>query len=56
MIKAPTPEVVAFKKDKLISILSNLKVDTAKWDQKGVYKNSKVYKARNNYRGSYKRF
>jgi hypothetical protein len=53
MIEAP--EAVAFERDELVSMLSDLKADTAKWNQKGVYKDSKVYKARHNHGGSYKR-
>ena len=49
------PEAVAFERDELVSMLSDLKADTAKWNRKGAYKDSKVYKARHNHGGSYKR-
>jgi hypothetical protein len=45
----------AFEKDELVSMLSDLKADSAKWNNEGLYKESKVYKTRHNYGGSYKR-
>ena len=48
-------EAVGFERDELVSMLSDLKVDTATWNQKGAYKDSKVYKARRNHGKSYKR-
>jgi hypothetical protein len=53
MIEAP--KGVAFERDELVSMLSDLKADTATWSQEGAYKDSKVYKTRYNHGASYKR-
>lgn len=45
----------AFEKDELVLMLSDLKADSAKWNNEGQYKESTVYKTRHNYGGSYKR-